>query len=90
MFGAGIYTSSTSSKSVSYPSTVLRQPFNIFGRSNGYSRNDCTSNWKAMLLNKVVVGRGHKMTTNDTTLTKPPAGYDSVSFSFDDSSGEGD
>jgi len=43
-----------------------------------------------MLLNKVVVGRGHKMTTNDATLTEPPAGYDSVSFLPDDSSGEVD
>jgi len=31
---------------------------NSFGRSNGCSRNDCTSNRKAMLLNKVVVGKG--------------------------------
>jgi len=59
-FGAGIYTSSTSSK------------------SNVYSRNGCVSSWKAMLLNKVVVGRGYKVTTNKTSLTEPPAGYDSV------------
>ena len=32
-----------------------------------------------MLLNKVVVGRGYKMTVDNTTLTGPPAGYDSVS-----------
>ena len=50
-----------------------------FLRSDRYSRNDCTSNWKAMLLNKVVVGKGYKMTVDNTTLTKPPAGYDSVS-----------
>ena len=48
-------------------------------RSDRYSRNDCTSNWKAMLLNKVVVGKGYKMTVDNTTLTEPPAGYDSVS-----------
>jgi len=60
MFGAGIYTSSTSLK------------------SNGYSRNGCTSNWKAMLLNKVVVGNGYKMTSSNSSLTEPPAGYDSV------------
>jgi len=59
-FGAGIYTSSTSSK------------------SDSYSRNNCTSNWKAILLNKVVVGRGYKMMVDNTTLTEPPAGYDSV------------
>ena len=50
-----------------------------FLRSDRYSRNDCTSNWKAMLLNKVVVGKGYKMTVDNTTLTQPPAGYDSVS-----------
>jgi hypothetical protein len=32
-----------------------------------------------MLLSKVVVGRGYKMTSPDFTLTKPPPGYDSVS-----------
>jgi len=32
-----------------------------------------------MLLNKVVVGEGYKMTVDNTTLTEPPAGYDSVS-----------
>jgi len=31
-----------------------------------------------MLLNKVVVGKGCKMTTDNTTLTAPPAGFDSV------------
>jgi len=29
-----------------------------------------------MLLNKVVVGKGYKMTTDNTTLTEPPPGYD--------------
>ena len=32
-----------------------------------------------MLLNKVVVGRGYKTTVDNTALTGPPAGYDSVS-----------
>ena len=32
-----------------------------------------------MLLNKVVVGRGYKMKSDNTTLTAPPVGYDSVS-----------
>ncbi|KAH7925824.1 hypothetical protein BV22DRAFT_1010421 [Leucogyrophana mollusca] len=59
-FGAGIYTSSTSSK------------------SNDYSNNTKPSNLKAILLNKVVVGKGYKMTQDSTKLTAPPAGYDSV------------
>lgn len=50
-------------------------------RSNDYSRNDGSdSDWKALLLNKVVVGNGMKLIRDDTSLTKPPAGYDSVSF----------
>jgi len=79
MFGVGIYTSSTSSKFVPYPSSAFGLLSNGFGRSNGYSRNDCTSTWKAMLLNKVVVGKGYKMITSNPALTEPPAGYDSVS-----------
>lgn len=61
-FGAGIYTSSTSSK------------------SNDYSNNVKPSRQKAILLNKVVVGKGYKMTQDNTTLTAPPPGYDSVCF----------
>jgi hypothetical protein len=34
-----------------------------------------------MLLNKVVVGKGCKMLQDSTSLTAPPPGYDSVSFS---------
>ena len=49
-------------------------------RSNDYSFNlGPTSDWKALLLNKVAVGRGMKLTQKDTTLTQPPPGYDSVS-----------
>ena len=49
-------------------------------RSNDYSKNlGINSEWKALLLNKVVVGNGMRMIQNDTSLTKPPAGYDSVS-----------
>ncbi|KAI6125098.1 ADP-ribosylation [Pisolithus croceorrhizus] len=59
-FGAGIYTSSTSSK------------------SNDYSNNVKPSRLKAILLNKVIVGRGYKMMQDNTSLTGPPAGYDSV------------
>ena len=50
-------------------------------RSNDYSINDgIISDWKALLLNKVVVGNGVKLAHADTTLTRPPPGYDSVSI----------
>ena len=77
-YGAGITTTSVLSKFVPYPSSMLRLPSNGFGRSNDYSRNDCTSNWKAILLNKVVVGKVYKMADDDPTMTGPPVGYDSV------------
>ena len=79
-FGVGIYTSSTSSKFVSHLSSGKRS--NSFAgvcRTDQYSRNDCTSAWKAMLLNRVVVGCGYKLMADNTTLTKPPTGFDSVS-----------
>jgi hypothetical protein len=47
-------------------------------KTDTYSRNGSTSTWKAMLLSRVVVGRGYKMTADNTTLTKPPAGFDSI------------
>ncbi|KAG2053355.1 ADP-ribosylation [Suillus hirtellus] len=47
-------------------------------KSNDYSTNVNPSMLKAILLNKVVVGKGHKMTQDNTSLTAPPAGYDSV------------
>jgi hypothetical protein len=47
-------------------------------RSNDYSHNDCKSSLKAILLNKVVVGKGCKLLQDNTTLTAPPTGYDSV------------
>jgi len=48
-------------------------------KSNDYSSNsDPNSPWKAILLTKVVVGKGYKMKNDDTTLTSPPAGFDSV------------
>ena len=50
-----------------------------FLRSDSYSANGRASNWKALLLNKVVVGGGYKMEVDNPTLTKPPAGCDSVS-----------
>ena len=59
-----------------YPSNIAV----FFDRSNDYSRNEgITSSWKALLLNKVVVGRGMKLTNDNTALTEPPPGYDSVS-----------
>ena len=52
-------------------------------RSNDYSYNSgITSDWKALLLNKVVVGKGKKLTRDDTTITQPPAGFDSVSVLY--------
>jgi hypothetical protein len=50
-------------------------------RSNDYSQNDCTSSLKAILLNKVIVGKGCKLTHDNTSLTTPPSGYDSVCHS---------
>lgn len=51
-------------------------------KSNDYSSNtDSNAPLKAIILNKVVVGKGYKMTRDDTSLTAPPAGFDSVSLS---------
>ncbi|KIM80422.1 hypothetical protein PILCRDRAFT_73161 [Piloderma croceum F 1598] len=47
-------------------------------KSNDYSSNKSSSPYKAILLNKVVVGKGYKVTENNTSLTAPPSGYDSV------------
>uniref|UniRef100_A0A8H7XXW0 PARP catalytic domain-containing protein n=1 Tax=Psilocybe cubensis TaxID=181762 RepID=A0A8H7XXW0_PSICU len=47
-------------------------------KSNDYSHNDCKSSLKAILLNKVVVGKGCKLLQDNTSLTAPPVGYDSV------------
>ncbi|KIK36271.1 hypothetical protein CY34DRAFT_811413 [Suillus luteus UH-Slu-Lm8-n1] len=47
-------------------------------KSNDYSTNMNPSRLKAILLNKVVVGKGYKMTQDNTSLTAPPSGYDSV------------
>ncbi|KAF9002457.1 hypothetical protein BDQ17DRAFT_1243298 [Cyathus striatus] len=50
----------------------------ISSKCNDYSENNCGSPYKALLLNKVVIGRGCKMLQDNTTLVAPPAGYDSV------------
>lgn len=48
-------------------------------KSNDYSKNlGASSDLKALLLNKVVVGNGKKLINDDTTLTAPPPGFDSV------------
>ncbi|TEB34611.1 ADP-ribosylation [Coprinellus micaceus] len=47
-------------------------------KSNDYSHNDCKSHLKAILLNKVVVGKGCKMLQDSTSLAAPPSGFDSV------------
>lgn len=47
-------------------------------KSNDYSRNATSSPWKAMILNNVVVGKGYKITNDNSSLTGPPPGYDSV------------
>ncbi|GJE95775.1 PARP catalytic domain-containing protein [Phanerochaete sordida] len=60
MFGVGVYTSATSSK------------------SNGYIQNLGGSNYRAILLTEVIMGKVCKMTTNSSGLTQAPAGYDSV------------
>jgi len=58
-FGAGIYTSATSSK------------------ASDYSAETASSN-KAMLLNDVVMGRVIKLTRTNTSLRRPPPGFDAV------------
>jgi hypothetical protein len=79
-FGVGIYTSSTSSKFVpQYLSSVLELLLNNFLRAHDYSKNGFPSDWKGLLLSKVVAGRGCKLTTDQTSLTSPPPGFDSVS-----------
>lgn len=48
-------------------------------KSNEFCKNvGFTSELKALLLCRVVVGSGKKLIQDDTTLTEPPQGYDSV------------
>jgi hypothetical protein len=62
--------------------TFIYTPSHTIIRSNDYSRNVMVtpSPWKAILLNKVVVGKGYKMKSDNSSLTGPPPGYDSVSW----------
>jgi len=51
----------------------------ISSKSNDYPKNiGIKSKWKALLLNKVVVGNGKNLIQGDKSLTEPPTGYDSV------------
>ncbi|CAG7851177.1 SubName: Full=Uncharacterized protein {ECO:0000313/EMBL:CCA71846.1} [Serendipita indica DSM 11827] len=47
-------------------------------KSDSYTSNKKASQYKAMLISKVIVGNGYKLTNNATQLTGPPAGYHSV------------
>ncbi|KAE9399605.1 ADP-ribosylation [Gymnopus androsaceus JB14] len=47
-------------------------------KSNDYSHNECRCSLKAILLNRVVVGKGCKLLQDNVSLTAPPRGYDSV------------
>jgi hypothetical protein len=77
-FGDGIYTSSTSSKFVGYSLVITNFLIPVVCRSNDYSTNLTSSPWKAVLLSYVVVGKCQKFTTDQPSLTQPPAGFDSV------------
>ncbi|KAG8896611.1 hypothetical protein FRB99_008800 [Tulasnella sp. 403] len=61
MFGKGIYTSATSSKSDTYTRGAV-----------------AGSPYKAMFLNRVVVGQGKILTSADSSLTEAPTGFHSV------------
>jgi len=81
-FGPGIYTSSTSSKFVSrfpVPPRSVADDDPWVSRANDYSSTDSSSPWKAILLNKVVVGKGYKVLHDNPSMAAPPSGYDSVS-----------
>ncbi|PVF95500.1 ADP-ribosylation [Serendipita vermifera] len=65
-FGRGVYTSATSSKSDWYSVNLAN------------STVGGVSSLKAMLLTKVVVGKGKKLLQGDVTLTSPPPGFNSV------------
>jgi len=47
-------------------------------KSNDYSSNLVSSPWKALLLASVVAGNAKTFTKDQSALTRPPAGFDSV------------
>lgn len=48
-------------------------------KSNDYAKNvGINSDWKALLLNKVIVGNGKSLINDDTSLSAPPEGFDSI------------
>ncbi|PBK75917.1 ADP-ribosylation [Armillaria solidipes] len=47
-------------------------------KANDYIHNTGHSDYRAVLLNNVVVGKGRKLRQDDPTLTQAPAGFDSV------------
>ncbi|KAK0236145.1 hypothetical protein EDD85DRAFT_791505 [Armillaria nabsnona] len=47
-------------------------------KANDYIHNNGHSDYRAVLLNNVVVGKGRKLRQDDPTLTQAPAGFDSV------------
>ncbi|KAJ3557059.1 hypothetical protein NM688_g1676 [Phlebia brevispora] len=79
-FGAGIYTSATSSKVrsllvfIEYASLPIPQETL---QANDYVATK-RSTYKAMLLCEVIMGNAVKLTVNHPHLTSPPRGYDSV------------
>ncbi|KAG9044943.1 hypothetical protein FS837_007268 [Tulasnella sp. UAMH 9824] len=60
LFGRGIYTSGTSSKSDTYVTQVA------------------SSQYKAMLMTRVLAGNATKFTVPDPTLVSAPPGYDAI------------
>lgn len=55
----------------------------VLCRANDYIHNTGHSDYRAVLLNNVVVGKGRKLRQDDPTLTQAPAGFDSVcSFQY--------
>ncbi|CAG8755248.1 13056_t:CDS:2, partial [Dentiscutata erythropus] len=62
-FGKGIYFSRTSSKCDDY---------------NGSPKYFKRIGYKVMIVNSVVIGKGYKIAADDTTLTSPPYGFDSI------------
>jgi hypothetical protein len=78
--GAGSYIPSTPMKELNDFCRFGRGIYtsSTSSKSNDYSQNLGQSKCKAILLNKVVVGRGCKMMQDNPGLQAPPAGYDSV------------